>query len=90
MVIHLSLPEEENNTEYKKLYEVYDNVKRQFVNESMLEDYVINDDDFKGCGLMWCDMEGFTIDQYGDLYLNDECGNTMSINMARFSVVWNK
>ena len=44
------------------------------------------DNDF-AAHLCWCDMDGFLIDEYGDLYLADECGAYVIPPEGRFKVV---
>lgn len=39
-------------------------------------------------GLVYCDMEGFTITENGDLMLADECGNVVYCDTERFKVVF--
>ena len=39
-------------------------------------------------GLIYCDMEGFAIEQDGTLILLDECGNMAHCPKGRFSVRW--
>lgn len=38
--------------------------------------------------LMYCDMEGFAIDQDGLLVLMDECGSYRYCPEGRFEIVW--
>lgn len=38
--------------------------------------------------LIYCDMEGFFIDQDGNLYLADECGQYAPCPPDRFKVEW--
>ncbi len=45
---------------------------------------------FKESGLMWCDLDGFALDENGGLMLNDECGHTMYLNTERFQVCFEK
>ena len=40
-------------------------------------------------GLVYCDMEGFAIEQDGTLVLLDECGNCAYPPEGRFKIVWN-
>lgn len=39
-------------------------------------------------GLVYCDMEGFAIEEDGTLLLLDECGNSRYCDRERFEVVW--
>ena len=39
-------------------------------------------------GLIYCDMEGWAIEQDGSLLLIDECGNWVCADRERFKVVW--
>ena len=39
-------------------------------------------------GLMYCDMEGFSINEDGQLILSDECGNFVYCPSDRFTVVF--
>ena len=39
-------------------------------------------------GLVYCDMEGFAIQEDGTLILMDECGNLRYCPPDRFEVVW--
>ena len=41
-------------------------------------------------GLIYCDMEGFAIEQDGTLILMDECGNYVYADRERFKVVWDE
>ena len=41
---------------------------------------------FKVGRLMWCDLEGFRLDDKGELYLVDECGGEMYLPNDRFQV----
>lgn len=41
-------------------------------------------------GLCYCDMEGFLLDEEGNLYLADECGNCVCCPLERFKVVFIK
>lgn len=40
-------------------------------------------------GLVYCDMEGFAIEQDGMLVLLDECGNCAYPPEGRFKLIWN-
>ena len=40
-------------------------------------------------GLIYCDMEGFFIDEDARLILADECGNFRYVPSDRYKVVWN-
>ena len=40
-------------------------------------------------GLVYCDMEGFAIEQDGTLILLDECGNCAYPPEGRFKLIWN-
>ena len=39
-------------------------------------------------GLMYCDMEGFAIEEDGTLILLDECGKHRYCPEGRFEIVW--
>ncbi len=39
-------------------------------------------------GLMYCDMEGFAIEEDGTLFLMDECGRYEYPPEGRFKIVW--
>lgn len=39
-------------------------------------------------GLIYCDMEGFAVGEYGRLFLLDECGRHEYAPSDRFEVVW--
>ena len=39
-------------------------------------------------GLVYCDMEGFAVEEDGTLLLLDECGNFRYCDRERFEVVW--
>ena len=39
-------------------------------------------------GLVYCDMEGFTIGENGDLYLLDECERWKPCPEGRFKIIW--
>ena len=41
-------------------------------------------------GLIYCDMEGWAIEQDGSLLLIDECGNRVCADRERFKVVWDE
>ena len=41
-------------------------------------------------GLMYCDMEGFAIEEDGSLILVDECGRYEYCPIGRFEVVWDE
>ena len=41
-------------------------------------------------GLIYCDMEGWAIEQDGSLLLMDECGNFKYADRERFRVVWDE
>lgn len=41
-------------------------------------------------GLMYCDMEGFAIEEDGTLILLDECGRHAYCPEGRFKIVWAK
>ena len=41
-------------------------------------------------GLMYCDMEGFAIEEDGTLILVDECGRHEYCPEGRFEVVWDE
>ncbi len=45
---------------------------------------------FKNSGLIWCDLEGFSIDENGNPILNDECGNSLYLPADRFQVCFSK
>lgn len=36
--------------------------------------------------LIYCDMEGFALTEYGDLILMDECGNHVECPRGRFEI----
>lgn len=40
-------------------------------------------------GLIYCDMEGWAIEENGSLILMDECGNYVFADRERFKVIWN-
>lgn len=40
--------------------------------------------------LIYCDMEGFAIEEDGSLILMDECGNYQYCPIGRFEVKWNE
>ena len=42
-----------------------------------MEDEVMHDDGPRGqyAGLVWCDLCGWLLDDEGDLFLSDSCGN---------------
>lgn len=44
----------------------------------------------KESGLMWMDLDGFSIDEYGHPILNDECGNSYALDSKRFQVCFDK
>ena len=39
-------------------------------------------------GLVYCDMEGFAIEEDGSLLLMDECDNSRYCPIGRFEIVW--
>lgn len=39
-------------------------------------------------GLVYCDMEGFAIEEDGSLLLLDECDNSRYCPVGRFEIVW--
>ena len=39
-------------------------------------------------GLVYCDMEGFAIEEDGSLLLLDECDNSRYCPIGRFEIVW--
>ena len=41
-------------------------------------------------GLIYCDMEGWAVEQDGSLMLMDECGNYKYADRERFKVVWDE
>jgi len=41
-------------------------------------------------GLVYCDMEGFAVEDDGTLVLMDECGTYVYPPAQRFSLEWNK
>ena len=41
-------------------------------------------------GLVYCDMEGFAIEEDGTLLLMDECDNSRYCPIGRFEVVWDE
>lgn len=45
---------------------------------------------FRQSNLIWCDIEGFAVDENGGLVLNDECGNSMGLSSDRFQVCFEK
>ena len=51
-----------------------------------LETIALHEDWAKG--LVYCDMEGFAIEEDGDLFLMDECGNFKYCPTGRFEIVW--
>lgn len=45
--------------------------------------------DHPDSGLVWCDMDGFLIDEYGGLSICDECGNVRYLGGSEdMAVVW--
>jgi len=71
------------DTKYKKWMNVRGENGRTF-DQYRREKY------FKKSGLMWCDMEGFSIDEYGYPMLNDECGGSLGLDPKRFQVCLDK
>lgn len=41
-------------------------------------------------GLVYCDMEGFAIEEDGTLLLMDECDNSRYCPVGRFEIVWDE
>lgn len=52
-----------------------------------LEKWAMERDD-----LVWCDMEGFYVDEYGALSVADECGNVVYLgeDVEDMTVVWDR
>lgn len=48
-----------------------------------LQEYAINN-----TNLVYCDIEGFLVDEYGALFLADECGNFDILPPDWFGLVW--
>ena len=51
-----------------------------------LEDIALHEEWAKG--LVYCDMEGFAIEEDGSLLLMDECDNSRYCPQDRFEIVW--
>ena len=41
-------------------------------------------------GLIYCDMEGFAVEEDGSLLLLDECDNSRYCPIGRFEIVWDE
>lgn len=54
--------------------------------EPDISEIALNEDWAKG--LIYCDMEGFFIDENARLILADECGNYCFVPSDRYKVVW--
>lgn len=59
--------------------------------EANLEEVVL--ESYKGktwaSNLVYCDIESWAIDTYGELLVTDECGNFAYAPMERFEIIWN-
>lgn len=49
---------------------------------------LIAQEDWVQKSLCWTDLDGFVVDNFGDLYLLDECGSFVLCDSNRFEVVW--
>lgn len=75
------------------LFRVWDKKKKKWAGELggySLADYALKDPEFKDSGLIYCDMEGFSIDAQGSLYLHDECGHSVPCDSKRFEICFEK
>ena len=63
-------------------FTVIDNTTGEYPN---LERIALKEDWAKG--LIYCDMEGFALDESGNLVLMDECGNMAYCPADRFTVI---
>ena len=39
--------------------------------------------------LIYCDVDGFFINESGNLFLADDCGNIVACPQDRFTIIWN-
>lgn len=53
-----------------------------------LRKIALEEDWVKAGNLIYCDMDGFMLDQDGSLYLVDDCNNMVSCPEGRFEVRW--
>ena len=63
-------------------------IDKQTGKEPDLEKIALNEDWAKD--LIYCDMDGFAIMEYGDLILLDECGKHVFCPADRFEIVFKK
>ncbi len=68
-----------------KLFAIIDKKTNEYPD---LEQIVLKEEWAKD--LMYCDMEGFAIEEGGTLILLDECGQHAYCPLDRFEIVWNK
>lgn len=53
-----------------------------------LRKMALEEDWVKNAGLIYCDMDGFMLDQDGNLYLIDDCNTMVPCPAGRFEVKW--
>lgn len=71
----------------EKLYTVVHGDGTPWTNAD-LQRYALDHPDLN---LVYCDMDGFYVDEYGDLYIADECGNFLYLGEGDDrNVVWHQ
>lgn len=86
-------PRRREGQEEEPLFRVWDRQRECWAgdgdqpNTRDLQDYAL--DEFKDAKLVYCDMEGWSIADCGEIYLHDECGNSVCADPARFEIRWN-
>lgn len=71
------------NMKTRKTFTVIDKLTGEYPD---LEDIALHEEWAKG--LVYCDMEGFAIEEDGSLLLMDECDNSRYCPPNRFEVIW--
>lgn len=71
----------------KPLFEVINSETGEIVKDEELEGICLTEDWAKY--LIYCDIDGWYINQYGDLALLDECGN-YAFPPKKYQIRWNR
>jgi len=71
-----------------KLFRIIDNkINREPTYEDLIE--IVQNEEWAR-DLVWTDIDGWAIDEYGSILLMDDCGNVRYAPRGRFSILWEK
>ena len=78
--------------EFDGLFRVIDMDHNEVADMNRLKVEIRDNDDQKhwSWGLVYTNLDGFSIDEDGDLYLHDSCGGSRMADPERFKIQWNE